>query len=279
MQIVQASQGTEASHNWPLSRGCPGPTLPSGAQLPERRSRQGRPSTACWPDRRTSRWTRLPTDPGVRQRLRLDIPAAPLLDVDRLVRRPAGPGDGGRPAPRNQRGSVPPDAKHRWLADKRQFAPWHYVREALMEDEAGRLVVPPPDVKEQLFTDVRGRRARPPKAGGKRLALGRGNTASVHACGAHLRGTDRGSTDFAGDAAPLYHRLHGMPAAASAGGGTPTHCGTHRLLAAHGRGDPPDHGVPRPGTGLGVVAGGPDPAPARHPPHPAGGAAGSPTTH
>ena len=45
------------------------------------------------------------------------------------------PDENGRPAPRNQRGSVPPDAKDRWLADKRQFAPWNYTREALMEDD------------------------------------------------------------------------------------------------------------------------------------------------
>ena len=57
-----------------------------------------------------------------------------------------------------------------------------------------------------------------------------------------------------------------VPECAAAGGGTLTGCAAHRLLATCGRGDPPDHGAARPGAGLGIPAGGPDPASARHPP-------------
>ena len=38
------------------------------------------------------------------------------------------------------------------LADSRQFAPWHYKRDAMMHDDTGRLVTPPPKVKEQLHS-------------------------------------------------------------------------------------------------------------------------------
>ena len=41
-------------------------------------------------------------------------------------------------------------------SDKRHFAPCHYVREAFMEADGGRLVVPPPNVKEQLHDIGRG---------------------------------------------------------------------------------------------------------------------------
>ena len=53
--------------------------------------------------------------------------------------------ENGRPALKGARGKTPEDAHHRWLADSRQFAPWHYHREAMMmTDQAGRLCVPPP---------------------------------------------------------------------------------------------------------------------------------------
>ena len=40
--------------------------------------------------------------------------------------------DQGRPAPRGGRGKTPEDAKNRWLAGSRQFAPWHYHRDVMM---------------------------------------------------------------------------------------------------------------------------------------------------
>ena len=58
--------------------------------------------------------------------------------------------ENGRPAPRGSRGKTPPDAHARWMADNRQFAPWHYKAEQMMSDSGGRLVIPPPSVKEQL---------------------------------------------------------------------------------------------------------------------------------
>ena len=47
--------------------------------------------------------------------------------------------ENGRPAPKRARGKIPEPARARWLADCRQFAPWHYAEEAMLHDEAGRL--------------------------------------------------------------------------------------------------------------------------------------------
>ena len=35
-----------------------------------------------------------------------------------------------------------------WLADSRQFAPWHYKKEAMKHDDTGRLTIPPAKVKD-----------------------------------------------------------------------------------------------------------------------------------
>ena len=58
--------------------------------------------------------------------------------------------ENGRPAPKRARGKIPEPARARWLADSRQFAPWHYVEEAMLHDEAGRLHNIPAGVKEAL---------------------------------------------------------------------------------------------------------------------------------
>ena len=44
----------------------------------------------------------------------------------------------GRPAPK----SSSQDAHARWLAHSGQFAPWHYKREAMMQDDTGCLIIP-----------------------------------------------------------------------------------------------------------------------------------------
>ena len=46
---------------------------------------------------------------------RLSMPTATTPAMD----------ENGRPAPKSSRGKIPPDAHARWLADCRQFAPWH----------------------------------------------------------------------------------------------------------------------------------------------------------
>ena len=58
--------------------------------------------------------------------------------------------ENGRPAPKRARGKIPEPARARWLADCRQFAPWHYAEEAMLHDEAGRLHNIPANVKEAL---------------------------------------------------------------------------------------------------------------------------------
>ena len=78
-------------------------------------------------------------------RLRLDTKrnAAKDFNLDGLqfaeevkssrLRMPCSAADGnGRPAPKGVRGSIPADAKAQWLADNRQFAPWHHRREAMI---------------------------------------------------------------------------------------------------------------------------------------------------
>ena len=64
--------------------------------------------------------------------------------------------ENGRAAPKGCRGKIPSDAQQRWSADRRQFAPWHYVKEAMVVSSDGKLQVPPPRVKEQLH-HMRGR--------------------------------------------------------------------------------------------------------------------------
>lgn len=60
------------------------------------------------------------------------------------------PTEGGRVAPKRLRGRIAPDACQRWLAHGREFAPWHYHQEAMMQDQDGQLHIPLPEVKEQL---------------------------------------------------------------------------------------------------------------------------------
>ena len=60
------------------------------------------------------------------------------------------PTDDGRAKPRSTRGRTPRDADARWLEGGRQFAPWHYTVEAMLQDAKGVLHIPPPEVKEQL---------------------------------------------------------------------------------------------------------------------------------
>eukprot|EP00438_Fugacium_kawagutii_P021843 Skav233012 [mRNA] locus=scaffold909:68906:88437:+ [translate_table: standard] len=59
------------------------------------------------------------------------------------------PSSSGRDAPRRQRGSVPEQAKQRWLADNRQFAPWQYSDEA-QAWKGGEPCNMPIHMKEQL---------------------------------------------------------------------------------------------------------------------------------
>ena len=58
--------------------------------------------------------------------------------------------ENGRAAPKGCRGKIPSDAQQRWSADRRQFAPWHYMKEAMVISSDGKLQIPPPRVKEQL---------------------------------------------------------------------------------------------------------------------------------
>ena len=60
------------------------------------------------------------------------------------------PTDDGRQKPRSTRGRTPRDADARWAEGGRQFAPWHYTVEAMLQDSRGVLHLPLPDVKEQL---------------------------------------------------------------------------------------------------------------------------------
>ncbi|CAE7863082.1 eIF3-S7, partial [Symbiodinium necroappetens] len=99
-------------------------------------------------------------------RLRLDSPrAAPdSFDLDGLrfsdavasgrIRLPCSTtpaaDERGRPPPRSMRGKVTTDVQQRWLQDSRQFAPWHYQRDAMLADDQGKLVVLTPGAKEQL---------------------------------------------------------------------------------------------------------------------------------
>ena len=63
------------------------------------------------------------------------------------------PTDEGRPPPRGALRGRSPGTVARWEEGRRQYAPWHYDKRALMwqtADATGAWRVPPPDVKEQL---------------------------------------------------------------------------------------------------------------------------------
>ena len=60
------------------------------------------------------------------------------------------PTDAGRSAPKKLKGRIHPETKSRWLRDQRRFAPWQYSAEALLHGSNGEMVVPGPEIKEQL---------------------------------------------------------------------------------------------------------------------------------
>ena len=60
------------------------------------------------------------------------------------------PDEHGRPAPKKVRGKIASDTRQRWLDGGRQWAPWHYDKEAMLTDSGGQLVLPPIELKERL---------------------------------------------------------------------------------------------------------------------------------
>ena len=60
------------------------------------------------------------------------------------------PTEAGRAAPRSQKGKMDSATHSRWVADNRQYAPWHYVENSLMEAPTGKLQTPPIETKESL---------------------------------------------------------------------------------------------------------------------------------
>ncbi|CAE7346880.1 unnamed protein product, partial [Symbiodinium sp. KB8] len=79
-------------------------------------------------------------------RLRLDSPRAAPDSFD-LRRRGLWTHS---PAVLYHAGKVTTEVQQRWLQDSRQFAPWHYQRDAMLADDQGKLVVLTPSAKEQL---------------------------------------------------------------------------------------------------------------------------------
>ncbi|CAE7884041.1 unnamed protein product, partial [Symbiodinium necroappetens] len=103
-------------------------------------------------------WTRVVTDPADGSPLewakrgrwdRLRLSAARGRKLMPCATTPA-PTDDGRQKPRSTRGRTARDADARWAEGGRQFAPWHYTVEAMLQDSRGLLHLPPLDVKEQL---------------------------------------------------------------------------------------------------------------------------------
>ena len=60
------------------------------------------------------------------------------------------PDEHGRPAPKKTRGKVDSSTRQRWLEGGRQWAPWHYDREAMLSTADDELVLPPIALKELL---------------------------------------------------------------------------------------------------------------------------------
>ena len=60
------------------------------------------------------------------------------------------PTDQGRPAPKRSKGRMDEATRNRWVTGNRQFAPWHYAKEAMMTAADGTLHLPSISVKEQL---------------------------------------------------------------------------------------------------------------------------------
>ena len=160
-------------------------------------------------------------------RLRLDSPreAPDSFDLDGLkfsdavasgrIRLPCSTtpaaDERGRPPPRSMRGKVTTDVQQRWLQDSRQFAPWHYQREAMLADDQGKLVVltpcrqgtAPPHAEELHGEDGarRPRTSHPPPPSWQRVALGGRPPAATRPLGPHrrVRADGGGDTDGAKD--------------------------------------------------------------------------------
>ena len=60
------------------------------------------------------------------------------------------PTEQGRPAPKRSKGRIDDSTRNRWVAGNRQFAPWHYAKEAMLSSADCDLHLPPVEVKEQL---------------------------------------------------------------------------------------------------------------------------------
>ncbi|CAE7466803.1 PUB3, partial [Symbiodinium sp. CCMP2456] len=102
------------------------------------------------------RWERL--------RLASARPSADTFDLGGLAFHPAvatgrrlmpcattpAPTNEGRPKPRATRGKTSKDTDARWSDGKRQYAPWHYQLEAMLQDSQGVLHLPTAEIKEQL---------------------------------------------------------------------------------------------------------------------------------
>ena len=115
-------------------------------------------------------WTRFPVDPddgtplewakkGKWERLRLASarPSADTFDLGGLAFHPSvatgrrlmpcattpAPTEEGRPKPRATRGKTSKDTDARWSDGKRQYAPWHYQLEAMLQDSQGVLYASP----------------------------------------------------------------------------------------------------------------------------------------
>ncbi|CAE7487292.1 PUB3, partial [Symbiodinium sp. CCMP2456] len=122
-------------------------------------------------------WTRFQVEPddgaplewakkGRWERLRLASarPSADTFDLGGLAFHPAvaagrrlmpcattpAPTDEGRPKPRATRRKTSKDTDARWSDGKRQYAPWHYQIEAMLQDSQGVLHLPTAEIKEQL---------------------------------------------------------------------------------------------------------------------------------
>ena len=109
-------------------------------------------------------WDEITHDPSTAERWTWVLAAPDSFDLDGLkfsdavasgrIRLPCSTtpaaDERGRPPPRSMRGKVTTEVQQRWLQDSRQFAPWHYQRDAMLTDDQGKLVVLTPSAKEQL---------------------------------------------------------------------------------------------------------------------------------
>ena len=56
----------------------------------------------------------------------------------------------GRPAPKSSKGKMDSRTHERWLANNRQYAPWHFQEELMFTDQSGQLQLPSIETKESL---------------------------------------------------------------------------------------------------------------------------------